>query len=393
MNVSNDKKTRIIETAISVFARKGFRASTISDLAKEAELGEATIYNHFKNKEEILLSIPIQYFQDFISSNKEHLEGIKNPEEKLRKYIWQYLWWSQRHEDFIKVLLLEVQPNHHYYHSESYDLFNRMLQVPMITLKDGMKAGLFREEINPRLFSNFLTGTIHYLFLTRILFDRPFEVLDDFDDVAGAIVAAIKRDEEISAIDISDVEEKKERILLAAEELFSTKTFYETTISEIARMANVADGTIYEYFKNKEDLLFSDFARQMMEFTDIFDETICPKKPETKLRSILCHFLTFVQNHRQWARVYFKDLIPNPRFYQSDQYKPMKDYDIKLASIFEEGQQKNVFKKDLKLYLFRALLLGTIDQICSHWAMLQKEDNLIVLLDDFYELVFNAIKA
>ena len=263
----------------------------------------------------------------------------------------------------------------------------------MAILKDGTKKGFFRADINPQLFSNFLTGTIHRLFLTRILFHRPFEVLDDFDDVAGAIVAAIKRDEAISTIDISEVEEKKERILLAAEELFSTKMFYETTISEIARKAHVADGTIYEYFKNKEDLLFSDFARQMNEFTDIFDETICSKKPETKLRFILWHYLTFVQNHRQWARVYIKDLIPNPRFYQSPQYEPMKAYDSKLALIFEEGQRKNVFKKDLKMYLFRALLLGTLDQICAHWVMMQKEDHLIVLLDDFYELVFNAIKA
>ena len=114
MNISNDKKIRIIETAIRVFARKGFRSSTISDLAKEARMGEATIYNHFRNKEEILLSIPLKYFHDFITSNEEHLEGIKNPEEKLRKYIWQYLWWSQKHKEFIKVLLLEVQPNHHY---------------------------------------------------------------------------------------------------------------------------------------------------------------------------------------------------------------------------------------------------------------------------------------
>jgi len=59
MSPTKNKKSRIIEAALDVFAEKGFRAATITDLARAAGLGEATIYNHFKNKEEILLSCPL----------------------------------------------------------------------------------------------------------------------------------------------------------------------------------------------------------------------------------------------------------------------------------------------------------------------------------------------
>jgi|GEM_PF-4582447 len=53
--------------------------------------------------------------------------------------------------------------------------------------------------------------------------------------------------------------------------------FYDTTISEIARKAGVADGTIYEYFKNNEDLLFSIFQKRMNTFSDTFDEALAPQ--------------------------------------------------------------------------------------------------------------------
>ena len=76
MAVIKDKKIRIIEAATHVFSEKGYRNATISDLARKAELGEATIYNHFKNKEQILFSIATQSIQNLMDSNAEHLTGI-----------------------------------------------------------------------------------------------------------------------------------------------------------------------------------------------------------------------------------------------------------------------------------------------------------------------------
>ena len=393
MTIFDDKKTRILDAATLVFSKHGFRSSTISDLAKKAELGEATIYNHFKNKEEVLFSIVVQNIQDFMASNAEHLTGIKNPEEKLRKFIWQYLWWSQQHKHFIKVFLLEIQSNPRYYISEAYTLIKNVAKIPLVILEEGKSAGIFRKEVNPRLFRSLVWGTINYLFLTRILFNRSFEVLDDFDDVAGVIIAAIRKEPDPAGVAVSEIEGKKERILIAAEKLLSRKMYHDITISKIAKKAGVADGTIYEYFKNKDDLLFSIFDKRMKEFLDTFDEALCPQKPQIKLKHILWHFLTWAQNNRLWTRIYFKDLIPNPRFYRSDKHQAMRRYDDKLMRIIKEGQQKGVFRIDLKIYLIRAILYGTMDHLCSPWAMLLKEYNLITELENFYELLYRAIAA
>jgi TetR/AcrR family fatty acid metabolism transcriptional regulator len=384
-----------LEAAVRVFADKGFRQATIADLARKAELGEATIYNHFRNKEHILFSIAIQSIRNLMHSNEDHLTGIKNPEEKLRKFIWQYLWWNQRHKLFVKVFLLEIQSNPHYYQSEAYDMFKRMVQIPRLILEEGKRDNLFRKDIDPHMFGNFILGTMNYLFLSRILFDRPLKMLDDFDAIAGAMLAAIKKSpaEARNANIDNDLVGKKEKILIAAEQLFSRNMFFNTTISNIAQKAGVADGTIYEYFENKDDLLFSIFEKRMQEFMDTFDETLFPQRPETKLRHILWHFLNWSQANRLWTRIYFKDLVPNPRFYLSDKHQAMRRYDDKLMQIIKEGQEKGVFNANLKFYLIRAILYGTMDHLCSPWAMLPKTYHLVTELENFYNLFYQAIRA
>lgn len=393
MHLLKDTKTRVVEASVALFARKGFRSSTISDLAREAGLGEATIYNHFKNKEEVLLSILPHCMPDFFAGHEEQLQGIRNPEEKLRKFIWQYLWWSQRNPDMARVLILDILPYPNYYHSESYEIMRAVGRIPATILEEGQAAGVFRPPADPTGFRYFVMGTIHYLYLSRFLFDRPFDVIDDFDELAGAMVASVRQEESPASVVIGDVEEKKQRIFLAAESLFSSKLFSDATISEIARLANVADGTIYEYFANKEDLLFSIFEKRMEDFSAKFDQTLRPEHPAWKLRHVLWHFLSWAQNNRPWTRVYFKDLIPNPRFYESRQHEFMRDHDAKLVRIYEEGQVRGVFRADLKVHLFRAMIFGTMDHICSPWAMLGRDDDLVGMLDGFYELVYRAVKA
>lgn len=387
----DQKQKKIINASVLVFSAKGYTAATIADLAHEAGVGEATIYNHFKNKEEILLSIPILFFTDFFTICKDHLTGVKDPKERFRKFIWLYLWWSRKNEDFVRVFLFEIEPHPKYHLSTAYDLVGRLYGIPAEILKTGQEAGVFRKKASLDLIGYFTLGTMHYLFFTRILFERGFEVLDDFDDLAGLMSSAvIVKGRSAQDIELSD--NKKDRILLAAEKLFSTKNYWDAKIAEIARLAKVADGTIYDYFENKEDLLFSLFERRMDEFTDAFRETLRPSKAENKLKHVILHFLTWAKDNREWVRIFFKDILPNPRFYLSDKYESMLPYDAELRDIFFEGLEQGVFKSNLNMYFFRAMILGTMDHLCSPWAMRRREKDLLGALDGFHDLVFHAVR-
>ena len=296
-NGTVDKKTKVIEAAVSVFADKGFSAATISDLAQKAEVGEATIYNNFKNKMEILLNLPVPYIEDFIAGCDEQLRGIKDPEEKVRKYIWQTLRWSQQHKDCIKVLLNDVVPTPQYYNSRAYELMQAALQILLGFLDEGKAQGLFRKDVDSRKFGVFVVGTISYMLLVKIMLGTSFELLEDFDELASTLIAAIRNNGNGSKVEIHKLKDKKERILLAAEKLFSQKMFAETTISEIAKMAHVADGTIYDYFENKEALLFKIFNERMQDFMGTYNETISPKGARAKLKLAVFHFLSWIQDN------------------------------------------------------------------------------------------------
>ena len=149
--------------------------------------------------------------------------------------------------------------------------------------------------------------------------------------------------------------------------------FAETTISEIAKTAHVADGTIYDYFKNKEALLFTIFNKRMKNFLETYDETILPDKPEVKLKLAIYHFLSWVQNNRPWAKVYIKDIATNPKFYLSSEYEFKKKHDEGLQDIFSEGQKQGIFRANLKTELLLAGFFGAIYFICLPWAILNRE--------------------
>jgi len=396
LNAAVNKKTAIINAAVAVFADKGFAAATISDLAQKAGVGEATIYNYFKNKLDILLSVPFPYIQNFMTSCDEQLKGLTDPEEKMRKFIWQALRWSQHNTACMKVLLTDIIPIPQYYDSEAFGLMREASKLPLGFLAEGKEQGFFRKDVNSHIFSVFLFGTITYMLLTRIMLDSSsdstIELLDEFSEVAGTIIAAIKNNDNGYRIDIHKVKDKRERILLAAEKLFSRKMFAETTISEIAKTDQGADGTIYDYFKNKEALLFTIFNKRMKNFLETYDETTAPKSPEAKLKLAVCHFLSWVQNNRPWTKVYIKDIATNPRFYLSKEYEFKKKHDERLMDIFSKGKKQGVFRANIKTELLMALFFGPIYLTCLPWALLNREYSLIANLDDLYDLMLKAIK-
>ena len=386
------KKTKVIEAAVSVFADKGFSASTISDLARKAEVGEATIYNNFKNKMEILLNLPIPYIEDFIAGCDEQLKGIKDPEEKVRKYIWQTLRWSQQHRNCIKVLLNDVVPTPQYYHSRAYELMQEALQILLDFLDEGKTQGVFRKDIDSRKFGVFLFGTISYMLLVKIMLDSSFELLEEFDELASTLIAAIKKNDTGYKVEIHKLKDRRERILLAAEKLFSQKMFDETTISEIAQVAHVADGTIYDYFENKEALLFKIFNERMQDFMGTYNEMISPKDARVKLKLAVFHFLSWMQDNPSWTRVYIKDIATNPRFFLSDEHLVKLRHDEKLLGIYSQGEDQGVFRT-MNADIFLALFFGPIYFTSLPWALLNQGGSLIAELDDLFDFLFRAVSS
>jgi TetR/AcrR family fatty acid metabolism transcriptional regulator len=162
-------------------------------------------------------------------------------------------------------------------------------------------------------------------------------------------------------------EEKYRMILNAAKQVFAMEGFYNSKVSEIAREAHVADGTIYLYFKNKDDILISLFEEELTRIiktvkTDL--ENI--DDPRLKLIKFCDNHLTIVEADRALAEVIQVELRQSNKFMREYKNKHFLAYLNIIADIVTQGQQQGVFRDELKPELCARIIFGSLDELSTY---------------------------
>lgn len=169
-------------------------------------------------------------------------------------------------------------------------------------------------------------------------------------------------------------EDKRRRIIDAAVEVFAEKGFFGARVSEIAEVAGVADGTIYLYFKSKDDLLISLFEEKMAEILDRLSQMLTGlDDPEEKLRRYIVGHLQLAADQPELMQVLTVELRQSARFIKEYSPKAFARYLAVIGSILEEGQKKGIFRRDLEPGVFRRALFGAIDEIALEWVLRARE--------------------
>ena len=114
MGRESEKKREILTSAIKVIGERGFQNATIAEIAKNARRGDATIYEYFKSKEDLLLAIPVEVTKELIPQIQNHMMGIKGAFNKLRKFIWWYLNFFEKNPEYGSIVLLELKTSRAY---------------------------------------------------------------------------------------------------------------------------------------------------------------------------------------------------------------------------------------------------------------------------------------
>ncbi len=173
---------------------------------------------------------------------------------------------------------------------------------------------------------------------------------------------------------MSAKEEKSERIMEAATRVFAKKGFYNATISDIAKVAEVAEGTIYLYFKNKDDLLISIFEHSMDFFIqEAHQELEGLTDSKDKFRKFLSLHLKLVQENQDLAQVLQIELRQSSKFMQEYEGGKFADYLNVVRAILEEGQAKGVFRADLEPRILRRAIFGAVDELALEWLLMKKK--------------------
>ena len=169
----------------------------------------------------------------------------------------------------------------------------------------------------------------------------------------------------------SGTPEKRTRILEGALKAFAKKGFYNTRVSEIASEAGVADGTIYLYFKNKDDLLISLFEDRMEYIIDRLKGELeaVDGGMLDQLRSFVhLHFRLAVE-HRDLAEFITVELRQSAKFVKEYENPKFAHYLKMLHSLIERGQREGVLRSDLDSRLVTRALFGALDEVLLQLAL------------------------
>ena len=169
--------------------------------------------------------------------------------------------------------------------------------------------------------------------------------------------------------------DKHQQIIEAATRIFARKGFFQARVSDIAREAGVADGTIYLYFDNKDDILISLFEEQMKAVLDDMIGKLAEETgPVEKLRQFALAHLSLIEKNKNMAEIIQVELRQSSRFMKEYKNERFAQYLDLIADIVEEGQQKGVFRPDIIPGIAKRAFFGALDEMSRFWVLSSRKE-------------------
>ena len=187
---------------------------------------------------------------------------------------------------------------------------------------------------------------------------------------------------------------KRESILRAATRVFARNGYFNSKVADIARAAGVADGTVYLYFKSKEEILHSIFDQNMAEAIAA-DRKLIDKlsDPREKLRRIATLHLERLGADRDLAVVFQVELRGSTKFMQQFSAAGFAEYLGLLRAIFEEGQRAGVFRKELNARVAAKIFFGALDEMATNWINSKRSYKLEPMAEVVMDVFLNGVST
>jgi len=190
------RKKQILQAAIEVFGNRSFQKACISEIAQKANIAEGTIYQYFKNKEDLFFSIPAQMLEEFCEELDLQLEGIPDALNKLRKLTWFYLYHFKTNPTYARILMLEMRVSKNFPKSRTFNrvkVFNdRVLEL----IEEGQVEGLIRKDIDGRDIQKMLLGMLEHRVTRWVLKEETFDLLENYGVICDVSFNGIKSSRE-----------------------------------------------------------------------------------------------------------------------------------------------------------------------------------------------------
>lgn len=195
-------------------------------------------------------------------------------------------------------------------------------------------------------------------------------------------------------------ERKREKILDAAAELFSTKHYHEVMMDDVAKLISVAKGTVYNYFTSKEELYFTIMHTRMESLLLILKQKIESEQNSIdSLRAFVIHLYMFMMKHRKFFLIYQRETLNKQNSFCEDMLSLEKQMKQMITQIISRGESEGVFRKvdeDFVISLifgsiYGAVQRGIIENIPDEKINKEREEIFDFVLHGLYS-GFNNIK-
>jgi TetR/AcrR family fatty acid metabolism transcriptional regulator len=386
---SSSVEKQILDAAEAIMSEKGLVNTSIAEIARKAGVTDSLIYTYFKGKEDVLFSIPGRRMKEVLADLSEQLQGILDPMSKLSKMIWFHLHFNDTYRGYARLLLLECRSNRSFYHHNAYTLIREYAGIMLNILEDGAKKRMFRDDVSMRLIRDMIFGLLDCENLSSLASHEIEDTISDFESILDLILPMIVLDTSQDQYEVN----KSSRILQAAESLFAEKGYPQTTIAEIAKLSNVSEGTVYEYFKNKEDLLLSIPEQRLKEHINALAEIFEIRSPIKKLHQMIRYHFFLYLTEPDFSKVFLLHIQLSQRFYDSRVYRIFLQYTNTIDQILEEGKKDGSIRMNVNNRVFRNLFIGSFSHLALRWLILgvKRETDKMAEIDAVSSLLTRAV--
>ncbi len=187
--------------------------------------------------------------------------------------------------------------------------------------------------------------------------------------------------------------DKRDAILKAATKVFAQNGYFQSQVADVARVAGVAAGTVYLYFKSKDDLLVSIFERSM---NDVLAEGRAALAgigdPAARLRELAHLHLGRLGRDKDLAVVFQVELRQSVKFMERFSETFLQDYFKLIREAIADGQQSGAFRKDISATTATKIFFGALDEMATNWVLSRRKYDLSAEADAVVDLFVNGVK-
>jgi len=187
---------------------------------------------------------------------------------------------------------------------------------------------------------------------------------------------------------------KRDAILRAAIDIFAERGYFNAQVADVARAAGVAAGTVYLYFKSKDDLLISIFERSMRDGLSRGREAVADlADPPERLRRLARGHLARLGSDRNLAVVFQVELRQSTKFMERFSSTLLRDYLGLIREAIADGQRQGIFRADIKPTSAAKMLFGALDEMATNWILSKRRYSLEAEADEVVDFFLHGARV